>query len=104
MAKYDRYLKFRGNGKIGFVPFVPVPKGSNDFYEVYKRGKTRLDKVSYDYYGDSNFAWFILQANPEYGSLEFNIPDGAVLRIPFPLHDALIGYDNNMEAYFLNNL
>jgi hypothetical protein len=41
----------------------------------------------------------ILQANPQYGSLEFNIPDGSELRIPYPLNAAIDGYQKSIERY-----
>ena len=40
-----------------------------------------------------------MMANPEYGSLEFNIPDGAVLRIPYPLNITIENYNNAIEIY-----
>ena len=96
---FDRYSQFREGNKIGVVPFGEVKPCSSDMYEIYKRGKTRLDKVSYDYYGSSDYAWLILQANPQYGSMEFNIPDGVELRIPFPLNQALSNYQKSIEEY-----
>ena len=65
MACYDRYSKFRQNGTILHVPFIPIPVRSTDYYTYYEVGKTRLDLVSYQYYGDANYDWLILQANPE---------------------------------------
>ena len=42
-------------------------------------------------------------ANPEYGGLEFNIPDMTVLRIPFPYESAISRYTtevtNNINLY-----
>lgn len=96
---FDRYSKFRKGNEIGIVPFCEIPKSSSDMYEVYEKGVTRLDKISYEYYGDSNYAWLILQANPEYGSLEFNIPDGSNLRIPYPLTQAINTYKKQIEDY-----
>ena len=68
---YDRYSKFRENGEVKLVPFVEVPKNSTDVYVTYELGKTRLDSVSYYYYSNPHYGWLILQANPQYGSLEF---------------------------------
>lgn len=96
---YDRYSKFRGNGQIARVPFIPIKKRSSDLYTNYKLGQTRLDLLSYQYYGDPNFDWLILQANPEYGYLEFKIPDGARLRIPYPLDAAISQYNTDVENY-----
>jgi hypothetical protein len=61
---------------------------------------TRLDKVSQQYYGSPTFGWLILMGNPIYGGLEWNIPDGAILTIPYPLITSLQDYKNELENYF----
>jgi hypothetical protein len=99
MASYDRYYKFRKNGSILHVPYIEIPKRSTDYYTYYRVGKTRLDLLSYQYYGDANYDWLIMQANPEYGSLEFKIPDGARLRIPYPLDSVISQYNNDVDVY-----
>lgn len=96
---YNRYNSFMGGGDYGIVPFIEVPYSKNDRYEIYHKGKTRLDKISYDYYDSPDYAWFILQANPQYGSMEYNIPDKVELRIPFPLMSALNGYQKAIDEY-----
>lgn len=96
---FDRYSMYRSGDDIGLVPFGEVPKKNTDRFETYKRGVTRLDLVSYEYYGTSEYAWFILQANPQYGSLEFNIPDGAELRIPYPLDVSLESYRKSLSNH-----
>lgn len=97
--KFDRYSQFRNGNEIRIVPFAEIPIKSSDRYEIYRRGQTRLDQISYEYYGSSDFAWLILQANPKYGSMEFSIPDGAELRIPYPLGVSLDDYKNSIENY-----
>ena len=99
MATYDRYSQFRQDGSISIVPFGSVPQKDTDFYEVYNKGKTRLDIISYHYYNDSGYGWLIMQANPQYGSIEFNIPDGALLRIPYPLSQSIQDYRASIEEY-----
>ena len=96
---YDRYKKFRKNGYRKSVPYISIPKKSSDIYVQYEPGKTRLDLVSYQYYGDPNYDWLILQANPEYGSLEFRIPQGAILRIPYPLETTIAQYNEDIDIY-----
>jgi hypothetical protein len=96
---FDRYAQFREGNEVGLVPFGEIPLNGADGHEKYRRGETRLDKISYDYYGSSDYAWLILQANPQYGSLEYNIPDGVELRIPFPLAQAIDGYHKSIESY-----
>ena len=73
-----------------------------NLYVYYEVGKTRLDLLSYQYYGDPNYGWLILQANPEAGSLEFKIKSHTRLRIPYPLDNAIQGYEANIKKY--NNL
>ena len=90
------------DGTYTKVPFIEVPTSNSDFYVYYDVGKTRLDLLSYQYYGNPNYGWLILQANPEAGSLEFRIKDKTRLRIPYPLENAIQGYENNIKKY--NNL
>ena len=97
MSTYDRYSQFRQDGKVSIVPFGKIQETENDKYIVYKRNGTRLDNVSYKMYGDPNYAWLILQANPQYSSMEFEIPDGSVLRVPYPLSSAIERYRNSIE-------
>ena len=96
---YSRYSNFIKDGKIEIVPFIPIPKRNSDYYVYYKANETRLDILSYDYYGDSNYDWLIMQANPEYGSLEFQFPDKSIIRIPYPLENALVNYNESLEYY-----
>lgn len=96
---YDRYNRFRTDGKISVPPYVKIEPKSSDFFETYVRGVTRLDLVSYDYYGDPGYDWLILMANPELGNLEFEIPDGSKMRIPYPLGLTLENYANQIERY-----
>lgn len=103
MADFDRYEQFRKDGKIDIVPFGEIPVKDSDFYEVYEKGKTRLDQVSYKYYNSSDYAWLIMQANPEYGSIEYRIPDGVTLRIPFPLGTSIQDYQDSIDAYLKRN-
>ena len=99
MNTYDRYSQFRQDGKIAIVRGGEIPITDNDKYIIYKRNKTRLDNISYKMYGDPNYAWLILQANPQYSSMEFEIPDASVLRIPYPLSSAIERYRNSVEKY-----
>ena len=96
---YNRYSKFTTDGRMEIVPYVEIPKKSTDMYEYYERGKTRLDILSYQYYESPNYGWLILQANPQFGSLEFNIPNGSVLRIPYPLEMSLTQYEEKIKQY-----
>ena len=99
MATFDRYSSFRKNGMIEIVPFGEIPEKISDKKIIYKKGEMRLDQISYQYYDNSDYAWLIMQANPQYGSLEFNIPDNVELRIPYPLDITLTDYQTSLENY-----
>lgn len=96
MAYYDRYKSFRKDGEVGIVPFIPIERDANDLYIKYDKSKMRFDNLSYKYYGDPNYGWLILQANPHLGGYEYSIPDGTVLRIPYPIQTALSKYESKI--------
>lgn len=96
---YDRYNRYRTDGKIFVPPMIRIEPKSTDFFETYHRGMSRLDLISFDYYGDPGYDWLILMANPELGNLEFEIPDGATLRIPYPLGSTLENYSHQIDRY-----
>jgi hypothetical protein len=99
MQYYNRYQNFLINGQQTVVPFVNLPVRASDQRYIYTKNKSRLDKISYEKYGTPYFGWLILMANPIYGGLETNIPDGAVLIIPFPLISALQGYKSALDTH-----
>jgi len=100
---FDRYNSFRINGEIKPLPGITIPEDSADKTAIYKQGQTRLDKLSNLYYNNPYSGWIIMLANPEYGGLEFNIPDMAALRVPFPYDSAVARYitqvNNNKLLY-----
>jgi hypothetical protein len=98
---FDRYQYFEQNGSFRIVPGIELPIKGTDKYFIYKSGKSRLDKISNDYYGTPVFDWLILQANPSVGGLQFNIPDNFILRIPFPLITTLQDYKRAVDLYNL---
>lgn len=99
MAKqyYDRYNDFRVDNTVKCLPYIKIPAQATDITIEYKN-RTRLDIVSQTYYGTPYYGWLILQANPGY-SMEFDIPDGTVIRVPFPLTTALQAYNDNVDVY-----
>jgi len=98
---FNRYDFFIQDGNYRIVPGIEIPIKGTDKYIQYKKNKDRLDKISQDYYGTPVFGWLILQANPLAGSIEFEIPDNFMLRIPFPLITTLQDYKRNVELYNL---
>jgi hypothetical protein len=55
----------------------------------------RLDTIAAEIYGDDLYNWLVLLANPEY-PLEFDIPNNTVIRVPFPLNDAVNEYEQKV--------
>jgi len=98
---FDRYQFFSEDGTFRIVPGIELPIKTTDKYLFYKKGQTRLDKVSQDYYGTPVFGWLILQANPQAGSIEFEIPENFLIRVPFPLTTTLQDYKRGVELYNL---
>ena len=100
MAKYfDRYEKFKYNGKTLPVPYLNIPVASTDKNVVYKLTRTRLDKLSQSYYNNPYHGVLILMANPSLGGLEFDIEDSKTIRIPYPFESALERYVNEVKIY-----
>jgi hypothetical protein len=97
---YDRYKSFRIDGEVKKIPFIEIDKQSTDLYITFDKSKMRLDTLSYKYYGDANYGWLLLLANPQFGSMEFEIPDNVVFRVPYPLQTAILRYENKVNEYF----
>lgn len=97
---YNRYNTFLVNGQQTVVPFVNLPSKPSDKRYIYKVGQSRMDKISQQYYGTPYFGWLIEQANPQFGGLENNIPDGSILTIPFPLLSSLQDYKTALDTHF----
>lgn len=100
---YDRYLRFRGNGQVNLIPYLKIDESESDIRIVFDKSKMRMDSLSYKYYGDPNYGWLILMANPSYGSMEFEIPDKSLLRIPYPLNNAINLYEKSVQDAIDNN-
>jgi len=96
----DRYDRFRSDSNFKFVPGIKIPEKNTDKYESYKLGETRFDILSDKYYDSPYFGWLIMLANPEFGGLEFNIPNNKTIRIPFPLKSSVDDYLDGVDKYF----
>ncbi len=96
---YDRYQKFKVNGKYKPLPFIKLDPKPSDKSVVYRSQFSRLDKLSQNYYGNPYHGWLILLANPQYGGVEENIPDDEIIIIPFPFRDSLQQYIDKVEEY-----
>jgi hypothetical protein len=98
---FDRYQYFEQDGNFRIVPGIEIPIKTTDKYFIYKRGRTRLDKISQEYYNSPVFGWLILLANPSVGGVEYEIPDNFLLRVPFPLVSTLQDYKRAVDLYNL---
>jgi hypothetical protein len=96
MGYYNRYRKINNDENITSPPFIKLDEKDTDAMIIYDVRKTRLDKVSQEYYGAPFYSWLILIANPEFGGLEWNIKDGQAVRIPLPLDLTLNEYERKL--------
>ena len=96
---FNRYKGFVSDGDYKTLPFLKLSVKDTDKYETYVRNRTRFDILSQKYYGNPWYTWLILQANPQFGGLEFNIPNSSQIRIPYPLETTLSEYDNKLKQH-----
>ena len=93
---YDRYELYRNNDNtINQLPFVSIPISRSDKYEPW-RYDSRMEKLATRFYDNPFFDFLIMYANPEYIS-EFDIPEGTIIRIPFPLDNAKFEYERGLK-------
>ena len=77
------------------LPFVgEIEYRETDVYVTFNSAD-RLDLVSHRVYGDSQYWWVILYANGY--QIEFDIDDGEILRVPYPLSDVLSDIRENID-------
>ena len=96
---YNRYDILKNNdGTTSSMPFVYLPTNPSDKYEEWFDGFSRYDKLAQKYYGNPFYDFLITYGNPYFLS-EFDIPDGALIRIPFPLAKAKADYEAALNAY-----
>jgi hypothetical protein len=98
---FDRYQYFLEDGEYKVIPGIEIPLKKSDKFIQYKKGKDRFDKMSQEYYNTPLFGWLIMLANPQLGSIEFEIADNSTVRIPFPLTNSLQDYKRGVELYKL---
>ena len=99
MLYTNRYKNFISENKMFLLPNITIPESSTDKIVVYKKGITRMDKLSQTYYGSPFFGPFILMANPKYEGMEFDIPSDALIRIPYPLNRAVELYNEEVNKH-----
>lgn len=96
---YNRYTRFVINEVTRPLPFLTIDPKSTDKTVVYNSDRDRLDKFSQQYYNSPYYGWLILLCNPRYGGVEENIPNGEIIRIPFPLTDTIQQYIQAVKKY-----
>lgn len=100
MEYFNRYQQFLVDGEQTVLPYVTLPRKSTDVKYIYRAQQTRLDKISQEYYNSPYFSWLIMLANPEFGGLEWNIPDNAIIVVPYPLNASIQDYNNAIKTRF----
>jgi len=96
---YRRYEILKNdNGTTDAMPFVNLPQNPSDKFEYWNTEYSRLDKLAQKYYGNPFYDFLILYGNKIYLN-EFDIPDGALIRIPFPLQKAKSDYEASLTAF-----
>lgn len=98
MSYYNRYKKLITNGLTKQMPFIPIQVKSSDKSKVWNKKLDRLDVISQNYYDNPYGGWMIMQANPQFVD-EFEIPDGELIRIPFPYETSKQQFVDAMNSY-----
>lgn len=94
---YSRYQNSIINGTQTTLPFIKLDSKPTDKQIVWKMGVDRTDKISDLYYSSPFYGFLIMLANPQFGPMEFDIPDNTIITIPFPLKDTLTEYNNKVK-------
>lgn len=92
------YTSLKENDILKDMPPVQISSRKTDRLIVYHREKMRLDYIAGEVYKDETMWRLIMWANPEY-FLEFDIPEAAIIRVPYPLNDVL----SEVNAFIKNN-
>ncbi len=96
---YKRYETLKNtDGTTDSMPFVNLPSNPSDKFEYWNTNFSRMDKISQKYYGNPFYDFLILYANNIYLN-EFDIPDGALIRVPFPLSKVKADYEAALIAF-----
>lgn len=96
---FDRYKEFKINGQVKPVPGIFLDPKPTDKRVVYNSKDTRLDILSNQYYNNPYHGFLILAANPQFGGLEFMIPENEIIRVPFPFKESVDQYVQKIRRY-----
>lgn len=97
-TEYERYKVLLEKNKGNLMPFVKLPINVTDKYVYWRSGIDRYDILSHKYYNNPFYDFLIVYANSDYLS-EFDVPDGVMIRIPFPLSKAINDYEVIVSKY-----
>lgn len=98
MQYINIYNKLIFNGRTKQLPFIKIRKRLSDKSKAWNKDIDRMDNLSQRYYQTPFGAIFIKMANPQYGD-EFDIPDGAFIRIPYPLNAVMQEFNDSLNKY-----
>lgn len=96
-VNFYKLLNIDGNTNAASMPQVKISKRKTDKFVAYDYNKKRLDVIAGEIYEDESMWRLIMWANPDY-FVEYDIPTGTVLRVPFPLNEVV----DEVKAYILN--
>jgi len=99
MDYFNRYEPFMDGNIIKPVPGIKLPVMPTDKYITYKKIINRFDKLSQSYYQTPYYGFLIMAANPQFGGLEFDIPNNTVIRIPYPFDVTIKNYLNEAKKH-----
>lgn len=96
---FNRYNDFKINGELKTQPHIFIGELSSDKFIKFKKRFDRMDILSNRYYNNPYCGFLIMMANPHLGGLEFDIPNGTLIRIPFPLESAIERFNKEKNNY-----
>ena len=95
---FDRYGIFKVDGEVKPVPFIKLSEKATDI-TIQVKENTRFDILSQRYYANGKHGYLILQANPSFGGLEFDIPVGTNIRVPYPFKKTLQEFQEKITKH-----
>ena len=85
---FYKFLLSVGESDLDNMPPIQIDERETDKRIAYNKNLTRIYRISGNVYGDETLGRIIMWANPEY-DYEFSIPNGTILRVPFPKNAVL---------------
>ena len=85
----------KGKRILESIELNTVPKSAQDTF-IKPSSNERLDKIAYQYYGDTNYWWVIALVN-NLGKGTLYVPQNMTLRLPYNPTEIMDRYINNSE-------